>query len=481
MRKAEVLRRTYPHFFYSGYSWKLKGKNLHISFDFSLPPHIKFHPEVRIQNVSRKNLERVGEKVLRNLVFHLGLMEIPSYWKATCAPEIIIRAGYLNEEQIAWWKDLMLKGMGEFFYQNKINFSRPDFFHIRIFAPFQDEIFRYEEELSEKILVPIGGGKDGLVSWELLKKSKKKIAPFVLNPTNTQYQILKVLGKKPPVIVHRRIDPTLLQLNRRGYLNGHTPFSAYLAFLSAFTAVLFDFRYVAISNERSSNEGNVRYRGRMINHQYSKTFEFEKKFREYSKEYLARDLEYFSFLRPLYELQITKIFAKYPNYLPVFMSCNEAYKTKSGTQKPTGQWCGNCPKCLFVFTALFPFVEEKQLKKIFKKNVFEDRTLLPLMKELVGERKFKPFECVGTIKESLAAFYGSYAKFLQSENSHRTHHLPPLMRYFKEKILPKHPNLKKESARIFNAWNAQHFVPMRLVKILLEAIDKNDKKITRNT
>ena len=61
-----------------------------------------------------------------------------------------------------------------------------------------------------------------------------------------------------------------MELNKRGFLNGHTPFSAMVAFTSFLTAYLNDKRYIVLSNESSANESNVM--GTKINHQYSKTY-----------------------------------------------------------------------------------------------------------------------------------------------------------------------------------------------------------------
>jgi len=310
--------------------------------------------------------------------------------------------------------------------------------------------------------VPVGGGKDSTVTLEMLKKIKKDIRCFGLNPTNAALKIMRIAGCKNPIVVKRKIDPKLLELNQRGFLNGHTPFSAYLAFLSVLMGVLFDYKHIALSNEKSSNEGNVKYLGKTINHQWSKSFEFEQKFRDYSKKYLAQNVEYFSFLRPLYEIQIAKLFSKYPKYFNAFLSCNEAYKTVSGTKKPTEKWCGKCPKCLFVFTILYLFANKNKLIKIFDKNLFKDRSLLPIMQELVGERAFKPFECVGTKKESLAAFYLALSSFMQKG----AEELPFLLDYFKKKNVQKYPSLEKESKKIMNSWDNENNLPKDLEKIL---------------
>jgi hypothetical protein len=449
--KLESLRKKYPRFVFEKYSYFLKVNNLKIFFVFKIEPGIVFKPKISIENV-----EKIGN--LDNFIFNLGMIEILSYWKATCSKEIIIKAGYLNKEQISWWKNLIIDGMGQFFYENKIDFQRPGFLTIK------SEYRRIKPELSpnqtNRILLPIGGGKDSIVTLETLKKAGKDIRCFSLNPTEAAIKILRA-GCKNPIIVRRKIDQRLLELNRKGFLNGHTPFSAYLAFLSLLLARIFDFKYIALSNERSSNEGNVKYLGKEINHQWSKSFEFEKRLRDYSKKYLSKDIEYFSFLRPLYEIQIAKLFSKYPKYFPVFLSCNEAYKTDSGRKKPSKKWCSKCSKCLFAFSILYPFLKEKELIKIFGKNLFNDKSLVPIMEELVGEKRFKPFECVGTIKESLAALYLSFKK------AKRIGKLPFLLKYFEKRILKNYPSLEKESKKILNSWNGQNNLPKELKKFLI--------------
>ena len=441
--KLARLRKQYPVFLYKGYSYKLRGKDLAISFDFRILPDIRFAPKVVIKNVGKENLKRVGESNLSNLIFHLGLMEIPSYWKATCSPKIIVQAGGLNSTQVAWWKNLFMQGLGEFFYKNKIDFTAPNFLTIISSPQFlpRPSLGIPRLGLGNRVLVPVGGGKDSAVTLELLKKSGMEQRPFLLNPTNPQFALIQKAGVKSPITVFRIIDPRLLELNRQGFLNGHTPFSAYLAFLGILTASLFDFKFIAFSNERSSNEGNVKYKGKIINHQYSKSFEFEKKFREYTKKYLAKDMEYFSFLRPLYELQIAKIFAKYPKYFGVFLSCNEARKTRSGKQKPTGKWCGKCSKCLFVYVILSPFIKPKTLEKIFGKNLLKDGSLKPLMDQLTGKRGFKPFECVGTPQEVAAAL-----SFLSRTKDNR------------------------EANKILRSWDSYNFVPKKLSRILKQEV-----------
>src|SRR5262249_4864488 len=185
----------------------------------------------------------------------------------------------------------------------------------------------------------------------------------------------------------------LLDLNRRGFLNGHTPFSAYLAFLGAACMLLYGYSSVIVSNERSSEEGNVRYRGQDINHQYSKSFRFERLFDEYLQKYLAANVRYFSYVRPLYELQIGRLFANFPMFFDIFKSCN---------RNRSDGWCGQCPKCLSVFLTMYPFVPHSTITKIFGGSLFDREDNIPILQELAGFGT-KPFECVATGEEIFAA------------------------------------------------------------------------------
>jgi len=404
MKKFSFLRKKYPQFIYKDYSYRVVNNNLKIVFKFRIEPDIRFRPEIIIKNIPESRLKRIGEKAINNFVFHLGLIEMLSYWKATCSPEIFIGAGYLDKEQIKWWQDLIIKGMGQFFYENKIDWRSANFLKItsnpRIEAK---SLGNLPLELKDRYLVPLGGGKDSIVTLEYLKDQGESLNCFLLNPIQAAKKVVKSASIKNPIIVERKIDPALLKLNKQGYLNGHTPFTALLSFLSVFCAALFNYQHVAFSNEKSADEGNVSYRGKIINHQYSKSSEFERKFKAYCKKYLADNIHYFSFLRRYTELTIAKIFSKYPKYFSVFSSCNVASKIGE-------RWCGKCPKCLFVYTVLYPFLEKKQLLKIFGQDLFKKRILLPIMKSLIGQGRHKPFECVGTYQESRIAFKLSLKK-----------------------------------------------------------------------
>jgi len=404
MKNAISLRKKYSRFIYQKYAYSYKKGNLRACFYFKGDPDINFKAKVEIKNIPEDRFVRIDKKAINNFIFHLGLMEMPTYWKATCSPEIIIRAGFLEKTQTDWWRNLIIRGMSQFFYENKIDFNEKNFLKVSSNPSIEAQpLGIYSEELNDRYLVPVGGGKDSIVTLEKLKEEEKSFNCFLLNPKQAQKNILKVAGIKEPIIVERTIDPLLLKLNQQGYLNGHTPFTAVLSFLSAFCCVLFDYKNIAFSNEKSSNEENTAYLGKKVNHQYSKSSAFEKNFSNYCKKYLAEKIHYFSYLRKYGEFQIVKMFVKYPQYFTVFSSCNVGIKTKE-------KWCGNCPKCLFVYTCLYPYLGKKRINKIFKTDIFENKELLSTMTAMLGQGKHKPFECIGTYKESQKAFELSLIK-----------------------------------------------------------------------
>ena len=79
MKKIEFFRSNHPQFLYNNYSYELKGKNLHIAFEFAVPPKIHFQPTLVIHGVTKKDLQRVGKDVVDNLLFNFGMYEILSH------------------------------------------------------------------------------------------------------------------------------------------------------------------------------------------------------------------------------------------------------------------------------------------------------------------------------------------------------------------------------------------------------------------
>ncbi len=392
----QSLRRRYPVFRYRSFHKEETADRLRLTFHFEIPPDIHFDPYVEIfRPVTGFVYPDPAET--DNLVFHLGLIEAISYWKCVCAPRISVECGALTSDQAAWWRDLFLDGLGEFIYINGIDYRG---------EPLVDFTFPMERAGTfakgpftefPGNLIPVGGGKDSAVTLEVLRPLRSRSWAFLLNPTRAMTDSVRIAEIPPErtLIIRREIEPGLLELNRRGYLNGHTPFSAYLGFLGVLCARLTGCGHIVLSNETSSNYGNTEYLGRTVNHQYSKSLDFEGKFDEYVRAHLEPGIRYFSLLRPLEELRIARLFASLPEYPDVFRSCNAGMKED--------RWCGECAKCLFVYIMLHPFMPLSRLTRLFGGDLLDREDLLPLFKRLLGREGVKPFDCVGTQEEVGAA------------------------------------------------------------------------------
>ena len=286
-------------------------------------------------------------------------------------------------------KKLYFHGLGEFFYLNDITPNLDDFMTINVASSLA--VQSLSSRVGTGTLLPVGGGKDSVVTLELLKKGGIPFRPFIINPRGATIRTSEIAGfdLDECIVVMRALDTALLRLNEQGYLNGHTPFSALLGFTTLLAACLAGYNDIALSNEGSANEATIK--GTQINHQYSKSFEFETDLRNYINSYISKDLSYFSFLRPLQEIQIASVFSRYPKYFGYFKSCNAGSKTDS--------WCGVCAKCLFAFIILSPFIEEDQMCTIFGRDLLDDLSMQGYFDELAGISENKPFECIGTIDE----------------------------------------------------------------------------------
>ncbi len=382
----ETLRKQYPEFHFHGMNIEESDLELCIEYHFEIKGLESFKPTYRFPKKEKTILSTTV--ILKKLLFSLGMVELISYWKCTCSPKVIIHQCSLDENQKQWWKKLYFHGLGEFFYLNKIQISQDQMMEIETV---QKEIVG--EELIQTYqgnLIPVGGGKDSFVTLELLKDMKKENHTFVINQVMSAIHATEAAGyKNQHIQVQRSLDPKLFELNKKGYLNGHTPFSSMVAFASVVVSVLWGKKYVCLSNESSANESTVK--GESVNHQYSKSFEFEKDFNEYLNHFIFSEIQYFSLLRSLSELQIASIFSTLKEYHPVFKSCNVGSKQEI--------WCCDCAKCLFVYVLLSAFLSDEELIEIFNEDLLEKKSLQSILKELVGISENKPFECVGTREE----------------------------------------------------------------------------------
>ena len=336
-------------------------------------------------------------KTLNHFLYYLHIAAGISYYKAFIPDVIKVETQPMSTSTARFFEKFYLNGLGEFAYKNKLDLKN------QIKFPFDEST---EQRLSvlnlrRRTAVPIGGGKDSAVTLETLKNINEPVVGVSVGH-HSSIEEIAAIAEVPLFQIRRFLSPNLFELNKQGALNGHVPIVGILSFIFLVAAILYDFDAIAMSNERSANSGNMLYKGREINHQWSKSSDFENTFQRLIKNELSKGINYFSMLRPLSEFQIAQLFAAVPKYHQAFTSCNRAFKIKD---RLSSKWCCECDKCRFVFLILSPFLKKDELIKIFGKNLFGEMTYLEKYKALLGLEGYKPFECVGEFEESQAALY----------------------------------------------------------------------------
>lgn len=339
-----------------------------------------------------------GRSALDRALRHLHLVAGISYYKAAAPPELVIDSGPLRPDTARFLDRLYLHGLGEFAYRNGLDLRS----RIR-FPAIDGQAVRSPPrfDLPRCTAVPVGGGKDSVVTIEALKAADEPMVLFSVGDYEPIREVSRVAAV-PRIVVRRRVSPALLELNEHGALNGHVPISAIIAFILAVAAVFYRFDAAALSNERSADAANLTWNGLEINHQYSKSSAFERDFNALMTRDVLPGFRYFSFLRPYSELAVTAAFSRAPRaYRKVFRSCNTAFRLD---ELHRGQsWCRDCPKCRFVFLALAPFLPKQETIEIFGGNMLDDPSQEKGFAEMLGVGEHKPFECVGEIEECVAA------------------------------------------------------------------------------
>ncbi|TAH33771.1 hypothetical protein EYC59_04580 [Candidatus Saccharibacteria bacterium] len=381
---------SYQKFRFVNYAFDTESKVL--SLDYAYDDAWQFRETYKFDFDFTAFDPQVLDRAIQNLFFMAGV----SYYKAFLAPEISVEKGQLDAASADFFGRTYQRGLGELFFVNKLNPRTPVNF------PATTEPLPTVETAGSGLLVGIGGGKDSLVSVELLRNSGLNIATWSLDHKTQLSSLIERVGL-PHYWVEREWDKQLLELkNNPDAYNGHVPISAIFACVGTIVAILSGRKDNIVSNEQSANEPTLTYDGVDINHQYSKSQDFERAYQQLVMQQFGDSTRYYSLLRPLSELRIAELFSKigFEKYHDVFSSCNRAFTHDSDHMF----WDGICPKCAFVYLALTPFVPAEQIQALFDgKNLLLDAGLEPTYRQLLGIEGDKPLECVGEVKESRAA------------------------------------------------------------------------------
>lgn len=371
-------------------NYKISSDSILFKYKFNNKSYtIKFISKELLQN---KNFDPKNDCVLNKIVCYLGIISSFNLFDLEYFDEVIIECIALDKEESNYFSNLSFNGLAEFRYINKININKK----IKFSSIYNQNNYPYKKSkllLNKKTILLNGGGKDSAVAAEILKLIKEDYSWLTLNMNTTRKNIILTSKIKDGFSLSRVLDKNI---RKDGKYLGHKPVSALIAFISILYAYIHKYSYVVTANEHSSNFSNLKINNISINHQYTKSLDFENKFNVFMQNKLFKGITYYSILRPLYEIQITKIFSSYKQYFPHFISCNIGVKEN--------RWCLKCPKCTFIFLALAPFISITNIKKIWGSNLFLNKDITDNILKLIDNNS-KPFDCVGTKEECRLALY----------------------------------------------------------------------------
>ena len=390
------LREAYPVFRIEDARATPGPSGVTLEFAFAAGQQ-RFRPVVELTGLSAAETAGATAPTARRLIRALAVIEAFSYWKALCSPVIEVALPAPDAAELDWWQAFWPGAMGEFFYRNGIDYTDPGFLVIKAAADPEPAGpagagSRDGRAHEGPPLVMFSGGKDSLALTRVIRSRGAPADFFLYNPAARQRGLAESLaGGGRFVEVRREILPGLLQLNAAGHPNGHTPFSAYLAIAAMLAGYLRGSQFVVAGNSRSDDEPNVEsYLGRPVNHQWTKSYEFEAALSAYRDRWLPGAPAYSSPLRPLYELQIiASLSGDIDDYLRT-ASCNRV--------RGEG-WCRSCAKCAWVFLATAALFGHDCAIRKTGADMFADPRLAGVYAEMAGLAGSKPFECTGSEDE----------------------------------------------------------------------------------
>ncbi len=339
---------------------------------------------------------------VRAAVRVLFLLAGVSYYKTTAAPVIDLGEHPTTQAERAFLGDFYVHGLGEFAYRNGIDLratavTGPD----ATPAP----PVPYEPHPGRP-LIPFGGGIDSIVTVEALHSDNPDAALCVVNPPGDRFAAIEgaagVTGL-PVVRIAREIDPLVRRSDEMGFLNGHVPVTAVITAAATVAAVLDGRDAVVLSNEWSASVPTLVADGHPVNHQWSKSEDFERGYGDLVRASLGPGLSVFSYLRPRTELWVARRFAGLARYHHAFRSCNRAFQ--QDPSRRLDHWCGRCDKCCFIDLVLAPYMDRADLDAVFGgAEPLQNPANEAMFRALVGlGADPRPFECVGDRDECGAA------------------------------------------------------------------------------
>lgn len=402
MEHSDILNLTNKYNVFNFDKFIFNKDTQELELYYSLDDKIYFKEILTFED--KINFSKINDDYLNIILKNMHLAFGISYYKTYCPKNCDLPFYTLTKSETSFWNEFYKNGLGEFCFRNNID-------------PNQIIKFPYDEtksptsfnvNLTSRSLLPIGGGKDSILSANILKKLGKSITTCVMN-TQPLIEECITIFELPSIHIRRTLSPNIFELNKLDALNGHVPITGCISFLLVLLSYLYDFSDIVLSLENSASEEQAYIGDFKVNHQYSKSIDFENLFINHLKENISPSFNYYSILRPLNELLITKLFTSNKldckKHYESFSSCNKNFRIGNALKE---RWCGICPKCAFVYLLFAPFLNDTELNTIFDGNFLEKDELTNTYLELLGLKEHRPFECVGSLEETIASFYLLY-------------------------------------------------------------------------
>lgn len=386
---------SYNSFVFESYAYDSANSTATFNYSFDSTLHFTETYIFTLPKIADYN-NAMLDRAVQILFFIAGV----SYYKAFPVNSIVIKQGNVDAYLAEFLSTTYQFGLREYFYHNNMPITTPVSFPTTTSVTLQPII----EALTPSMLVAIGGGKDSLVSYEKAMLTDLPVYTWSLGHAEQLAPLVQAMGAETHVSVARILDKRLLDgsLKAAGARNGHIPVSAIFATVSTIVCLLLGVQDSVLSNEYSASEPTLYVGNEPVNHQFSKSLQFEQSYQAVLQHLFGNSVRYYSLLRPMHEAYVTELFSNkyYHKYKQVFSSCNRAYVQTSDAMF----WCGACPKCAFTYLALVSFLPADDILPLWNgHDVLRDPTMQQTYEKLLGiSPDGKPFECVGEIKECRA-------------------------------------------------------------------------------
>ena len=219
MNKFQQFRTQHPTFVFDSFDIEKTSETLRITYHFEIPGLAQFNPSLELSLADVK--QPYDEQFLHTIAFNLGMVEAISYYKSTCSPTFLIKAGYLADEQLQFFQKLYFHGLGELLYLNNIETTADVLVHFIVeHEPTAVSIPTIDPSGN---LITVGGGKDSCVSLELLRNFRDAQASsetdtqpntcFARNPKQANLACIEASGY-PGIFGMRSFEPEVLRVRR---------------------------------------------------------------------------------------------------------------------------------------------------------------------------------------------------------------------------------------------------------------------------